>query len=398
MNGYYDENIGTGGTSPSGSIAMQNTAGASGMARLTFTGTLGTGPWASNWGTGGNLVTERSLNPVFEARVQASSNTDVRHVVGFTDMALNATTSADTDNSANEVFFRKIAAGTNWEAVTRSGSGTENVTTLATACAGGTACTTTALRTMRIELENVGANGTARFYIDGTLVATHTTTAVPANTNRLGWLLTNTPTTTTYSGRTLDMDYVRVWSDDPPSSIAPGDVGQNDGVEGNTNTTENVDTPVPEDNSNEALLSRIKTLEEDISGLNQYKDVLTTEAIGESSLKKAIFITDVEFRKQVEFSADALFKANVNVDGTLNANGRVVVSNNTGTITIQPGQTEIQVLFAKSLQGKPNVFLSTENPDVKVVAQTRTKDGFVIKLSEPISEPLDVQWFAVEKE
>ena len=398
MNGYYDENIGTGGTSPSGQIQMQSTAGSSGMARLTFTGTLGTGPWASNWGTGGNLVTERSLNPVFEARVQASSNTDVRHIVGFTDMALNATTSADTNNSANEVLFRKTAAGTNWEAVSRNGSGTEEVTTLATACAGSTACTTTALRTMRIELENVGANGTARFYIDGTLVATHTTTAVPANTNRLGWLLTNTPTTTTYSGRNLDMDYVRVWSDDPPSSIAPGDVGQNEGIEGNTNSTENVDTPTPEDNSNEALLGRIKTLEEDVSDLKQYKDVLTTESIGESSLKKAIFIADVEFRKQVEFSADALFKANVNVDGTLNANGRVVVSNNTGTITIQPGQNEIQVLFAKSLVGKPNVFLSTENPDVKVVAQARTKDGFVIKLSEPIAEPLDVQWLAVERE
>ncbi len=400
MNGYYDENIGTGGTSPSGSIAMQNTTGASGMARLTFTGTLGTGPWASNWGTGGNLVTQRSLNPVFEARIQASSNTDVRHIAGFTDMALNATTNADTNNSANEVFFRKTAAGTNWEAVTRNGSGTENVTTLATACSGATACTTAALRTMRIELEDVGANGTARFYIDGTLVATHTSTAVPASTNRLGWVLTNTPTTTTYTGRTLDMDYVRVWSDDPPDSVAPGDIAQSGGID-TTNQAQTVDTgetPTPEDNSNEALLDRIKTLESDVNDLKQYKDVLTTEMLGDASSKKAVFIADVEFRNQVEFSADALFKANVNVDGTLNANGRVVVSNNTGTVTVQPGQTEIQVLFTRPLITKPNVFVSTENPDVRVVAQNRTANGFIIKLSEPITEPLDVQWFAVEKE
>ncbi|MBI3494736.1 hypothetical protein HY004_02025, partial [Candidatus Saccharibacteria bacterium] len=400
LGAYYDENVGTLGTSPSGRIQMQNTTGASGMARLTFTGTLGTGPWASNWGTGGGLVTERSLNPVFEARVQASSNTDVRHIVGFTDMALNATTNADTNNSANEVFFRKTAAGTNWEAVTRNGSGTENVTTLATACAGSSACTTTALRTMRIELENVGANGTARFYIDGTLVATHTTTAVPANTNRLGWLLTNTPTTTTYTGRVLDMDYVRVWSDDPPDSVAPEGIAEGGGLDTNTQTqnTETGDTPPVEDSSNEALLDRIKTLESDVNDLKQYKDVLTTEMLGDASTKKAVFIANVEFRNQVEFSADALFKANVNVDGTLNANGRVVVSNNTGTITVQPGQTEVQVLFAKPLVGKPNVFLSTENPDVKVVAQTRTKDGFIIKLSQPITDQVDVQWFAVEKQ
>ncbi len=201
------------------------------------------------------------------------------------------------------------------------------------------------------------------------------------------------------TSRNLDIDYMRVWSDDPPASIAPEGITQSDGID-TTNQTETADSgsSPPEDNSNDALLTRIKSLEQNVDELNNYKDVLTTEDIGSSSLKKGIFIADVEFRKQVEFSADALFHADVNVDGTLNANGRVVVSNNTGTITMQPGQTEIQVLFAKPLGGKPNVFLSTENPDVKVVAQERTKDGFKIKLSQPITDPLDVQWFAVEKD
>lgn len=144
---------------------------------------------------------------------------------------------------------------------------------------------------------------------------------------------------------------ISVWSDDPPASVAPDGITQDDGVDAINQTEvtqENDQTPV-EDNSNDALLSRIKDLETDVNDLKQYKDVLTTEMLGDASTKKAVFIADVEFRKQVESLADALFKANVNVDGTLNANGRVVVSNNTGTVTVQPGQTEVQVLFAKQL-------------------------------------------------
>ncbi len=371
------------GNATTGRLAQGSVSGVSGVCRFTFSVPAATA--TTYFGSGGASTTQRSLNPVFEARVMSDSNTDHRNLIGFTDMAASTAISADTNNSANEAFFRKTAAGTQWETVTRSASGTEQVNT--------NVGTTNAWHRLRIEMDDT--NTEVRFYVDGTLVATHTT----APTAQMGFTVANNVTSTT--SRTLDVDYMRVWSDDPPASVAPEGISGGNGLNTSTEeeqTIDSVGTPTPEDNSNEALLERIKTLESDVDDLGQYKDVLTTETLGDASSKKAIFIADVEFRKQVEFSADALFKANVNVDGTLNANGRVVVSNNTGTITMQPGQTEIQVLFAKPLISKPNVFLSTENPDVKVVAQTRNANGFIIKLSEPIVEPLDVQWFAVEKE
>lgn len=368
------------GSATTGRLAQNATSGVSGVCRFNFATPAANA--TTYFGSGGANTTELALNPVLETRVMSDSNTDHRNVIGFTNVAANTAIAADTNLSNNEAFFRKTAAGTQWETVTRSGGGTEEVNT--------NVGTTNAWHRLRIEMDNTNAE--IRFYVDGTLVATHTT-AVP--NAQIGFTVANNVTSTT--SRNLDVDYLRVWSDDPPPSIAPGSITQDEGLD----TT--ADAPAPdetetEDNSNDALLARIQDLETDVDDLKQYKDVLTTEMLGDASSKKAVFIADVEFRNQVEFSANALFKANVNVDGTLNANGRVVVSNNTGTVTVQPGQTEIEVLFTRPLVNKPNVFVSTENPDVRVVAQSRTANGFIIKLSEPITEPLDVQWFAVEKE
>lgn len=63
----------------------------------------------------------------------------------------------------------------------------------------------------RIEVED--SNRVARFYINGTLVATHTGTTIPASAIRfghqIGLLITNT------TANTMDIDYIRMWSDDP---------------------------------------------------------------------------------------------------------------------------------------------------------------------------------------
>lgn len=70
----------------------------------------------------------------------------------------------------------------------------------------------------RIEVE--GSNQTARFYINGNLVATHNGNTVPASATRLGHQIGLGITTTT--ANTMDIDYIRVWSDDPASTgIAP---------------------------------------------------------------------------------------------------------------------------------------------------------------------------------
>lgn len=70
---------------------------------------------------------------------------------------------------------------------------------------------------MRIEIDNSGA-GAVRFYINGTLVATHTTN-IPLATARLGYHVG--ATLAGANATNILVDYIRVWSDDPPGSTPP---------------------------------------------------------------------------------------------------------------------------------------------------------------------------------
>lgn len=136
-----------------------------------------------------------------------SANTTVRMVAGFADRVLNAGITADANNYNNEAFFRKIAGGTTWTAVTRSAAGAETVTPLTNLV--------TTMSILRIEIDNSGA-GAVRFYIDGTLVATHTGASIPAAATRLGYHVGIHNTAA--AAKILYVDYLRVWSDDPPMS------------------------------------------------------------------------------------------------------------------------------------------------------------------------------------
>lgn len=102
------------------------------------------------------------------------------------------------------MFFRKQAAGANWETVTRS---TANATELITV----TAIPVNQWNIFRIEVENVST--VARFYINGSLVATHTGTTIPASGIRFGHQIGMLVTAAT--ANSMDIDFVHFWSDDP---------------------------------------------------------------------------------------------------------------------------------------------------------------------------------------
>ncbi len=68
-------------------------------------------------------VTERSLNPVFEARILGTNNGTHRIQAGFANTVAGSTWTADGTYSAqtNGAFFRKNAAAGTWSTVTRVG-------------------------------------------------------------------------------------------------------------------------------------------------------------------------------------------------------------------------------------------------------------------------------------
>jgi hypothetical protein len=194
-NVYWDESAGS-----NTRIQTVTSAGISWVARLDFIAA------AANtssliWSNGIN-VTERSLNPVFEARVLGTNNNDHRIIAGFGAGVSGTAITTDTNQMTSEAFFRKIAAGTVWQTVTRSASGTETVNT--------TAVATNVYQTLRIEMNDT--LGTADFYINGVLQFSHST-AVPTSALGLGYYIGNGVTGAT--SRSVDVDYIRVWSDDP---------------------------------------------------------------------------------------------------------------------------------------------------------------------------------------
>lgn len=415
-NSSYDEIVGTGGTTPSGSIKIQNTTGVSGAARLTFTGTLGTGPWGSNWGTAGILFTERSLNPVMEARVVASSNTDQRAVVGFTDVAANTAVSADTNLSANEAFFRKTAAGTQWEAVSRAGSGTEQVTT--------SVGSTSSYQLLRVELDNT--NTAVRFYVNNSLVATHST-AVPGSTTRLGWNVMNTPTTTTYSGRVVDIDYVRVWSDDPPKS--QGDSGLTYELVEDTEPTaqdiesielEIADTEVPNAEDIIADLDEQAPVVDPVEGTSSESGVLgdsdtQSNDLGSVTMDSATITLDLNVTGILfangglkvagpsEFMGDAIFNSLVSFigpsefTGDANFAGRATFNKDSGGFAvIQTGKQEVKIVFDRPYTDTPVVTLTNKKGQfVDYAYKDLTKEGFTIILKEPATADVEMSWTAL---
>jgi hypothetical protein len=370
-----------------------------------------------------------------EARVLGTSNTNHRMIIGFTNATTGSAVSADTNLSANEAFFRKVAATTaTYEAVTRDDSGAEQVTT-----ALGS---TTAFTTFRIELDDAAAN--AKFYINNALVATHST--VPDSTDRLGYYIVNGTTDTT--GRNVQTDFFRVWSDDPPLAVVPPEGTEEDEVGDST-------PPPPEElnllndfvvasegnylETDQDLVIRgtlvvDKIIANQIEGLeifagqlaslqqqlalppqqpatgNRDEDDGTTEVLGagdDSGLTMIAYRLDLSQGLTVggdaEFRGNSFFYGLVTfVEKTIFRNdirfeGRPTFNNDTaGFAVIYPTQTEVEVKFDKPYEHPPVVVVSLRNGKFATYSHKDvTTDGFKIVLPGPASDELEFSWIAL---
>lgn len=181
-----------------GTATYISVAGRAGVVRLAIATAAAS---VTNWlGCSGVQVAERSLNPVFECEMLGDTNTDHRIIAGFHQIAVNTAISADTNQSANEIFFKKQAGRSYYECVTRSASGAENIVELPTVSAG-------TWHKLRIEVKDL--IGTVFFYVDTILVAT-ITTAVPASATRLTMAVGHGVTSTV--ARQIDIDYLALHS------------------------------------------------------------------------------------------------------------------------------------------------------------------------------------------
>lgn len=121
--------------------------------------------------------TQRIRNPVLDIAMRNAATITVARV-------WSGLFSADPMGSATPAvhlmaFRRDTGVDANWKAVTDNGSGVPTVTDTAVAYVGTTS--------YRLRIVCDAGGGTVRFYINGILVATHTTT-LPTSTQNLGYV------------------------------------------------------------------------------------------------------------------------------------------------------------------------------------------------------------------
>jgi hypothetical protein len=393
----------TSSTNNTGTITYPNATGVSGICRLTTPATVS---YQMTFGSNTVNATEPVLNPVMEARVFSPTSTTQRGLIGFSNRVQNTAMSTDatavataaTNFGTSGVFFRKNAADASWSAVTANGG---------TATTTAAVATTNAWHRFRIEIDSVRVPGTpeARFYVDGTLVATHTTN-LPTSATKLGYGVSNN--TTTAAAKTMDVDYMRVWSDDPPetnngvtpvadeqdqvppATEEPEVVADGDSTEPNTDATDNSDpltppvTPVVTsiEGSTDSLETQLLVLNtNDQIFLTQFTDLLNSVALQQTSITELLATLTT-----LQLDVTALSNRLTAVEDRLS-------QDISGSAEIQEGDQKVEVKFETPYAEKPVVILTPQSfVEGKYAVDDVTKDGFTIRLSVEQDDDVTFYW------
>lgn len=178
-----------GSNDTTGVLLLNTGATASANARAVLLNANPAHAFAFDEETSYEFVASASTNIAFTA----TSGEEGFLTIGFID-------SANQNDSTDGAFFRTSNGG-NWYAVTVSG-GTETATDT------GVAASTTYAR-FRVSVLDVSGTLTARFYIDGTLEATHTTN-IPTDANRFGFGAQAVRTGSSGIASRIYIDWIRV--------------------------------------------------------------------------------------------------------------------------------------------------------------------------------------------
>ena len=148
--------------------------------------------------TGGSHRLDAVTSSEFVASCAMSTNfsgTDT----GWCTLGFIDSTAASASESTDGAYFRTSDGG-NWYAVSRS-NGSE------TATDSGTASSSTFVR-LRVVVSEISSTWTAKFYLGGSLVATHTTNVPTGSGRHTGQGIMLNRTAATASNCALDVDYV----------------------------------------------------------------------------------------------------------------------------------------------------------------------------------------------
>lgn len=143
---------------------------------------------------------QASSTPAMEIRLRPTSVvTTMSMMVGFANVAQNATAATSTTGQQGAYFFYNPSVSGNWQAVTRSSLLNGATTTTTVAPAQNTD------QILRIQMSST----TASFFINGVLVAKHSDSTLPPRNFEPELFFE----TWAASARVFEIDYIKVWAD-----------------------------------------------------------------------------------------------------------------------------------------------------------------------------------------
>ncbi len=323
--------------------------------------------------------------PVLQMKVRTSVNNATNDLFwGFMDQA-TAPIANDTKPANGIYFWNNNAAGA-WQGVVRSGAADVGTVT----CSGSVS--TTQFAVGRIQVESATS---VRFLIDNDasngVEMTDCGTVSGANpAASLGVAAYTVHTETT--GRTFDVDYVRVWQDDVADAT---EVASDSEDQNGTNSSEG--------NSEDANINEVQTSDQNFTAENINAQTVTIDQSlfvnGDTTLagaltvqSGAIFNGEAIFNKLATFVDKVLFQKDVTFAGRTSFN-----SDTGGYAKISAGQTQVKVTFDEPYAQPPVVTLTVKNGQFVQYAYTDlTPEGFTIILSQPATADVEFSWTALQ--
>lgn len=235
--------VGGGGTCSNTIVA----GGVNGLLRIITGVANGRGCLLSTQGTLSNGFYQRGNNPVFETKLTMST-TNPRIFAGFTSAEPAAT--SNTNVSTHHAYIEKRSTDTTWQCTTDDGGATETITDT-----GVTISASTFYR-LRVEVRSGTTPETICTIDDGTTVTRTVVTATqPGATASMDVFIQGTNADTT--AENVDIDYVRVWQDDPAGTALTIESAVSEKEEDATDSATQVSTPKTDSDNSENFVSTI---------------------------------------------------------------------------------------------------------------------------------------------
>lgn len=311
---------------------------------------------------------QRANNPIFETKLSVASLTNDVIYAGFSDTRASLT-STNTNPNTNHAYFAKRSTDTNWQCVTDDGGATESYVDTGVTIVIGTAYR------LRVEVRNGTTPQTICTVDNGTTVTKVVNTAnQPGATSPMDvYMQIDVNANTT--AKTMDVDYVRVWQDDPIPGLT---VVENDSQEPSPEVS-----PTPDASDSASPIIELAP---------------TTEASAEASWISDISTAFSEFiNNVVNFFGKVIFHSDVAFMGRPTFN-----KDTAGFAIIKAGGAEVEILFDKEYVDEPIVTTTAQIAgganiaDIPgyAIADVSTK-GFKIRMSRSVGMDLRFAWVAL---